>query len=476
MKSESLIIILIGSLLFIGCENSSESKDEDIQIDPVSTWTYRDSTYTFVSGLANRRDIFLNNPIDGITVWLTNQDINCLDIPVSAVQIGGAWIGVQFPSLEVRDYGEIEIQGIMGIWNSTASSYISVNLGRGSLTFVDTVGEKRVRGWLEFELIGGSEEGEVSRAYGTFDIPFCSAELDTVYFPKEPISSWTYRDSTYTSVSGLANRRDIFQRNPIDGITVLLTNQDINCLDSPVSVVQQGGAWIGVQFPSLEVRDYGKLELQGMMGFWKSPSSSNIYGNLGKARLTFVDTVGEKRVRGWLVFESSGFEEGEVNRAYGTFDVPFCSAQLDTAYFPKEPISSWTYRDSTYLVVSGIAERRRSAQGDLENGMVLFLTDREISCADTPFTPPSSGATIIIKLPDIAPRLYTSDEIAHSFSVYASRADFAEGYRSLGQAALTFVDTTNANQIRGWIAIKRQDTPAINAYGTFVVPFCSESQ
>ncbi len=294
----------------------------------------------------------------------------------------------------------------------------------------------------------------------------------------DPVSTWTYRDSTYTFVSGLANRRNIFQNNPIDGITVLLTDQDINCLDSPVDVLQKKGAWIVLQFPGLEIRDYGEQEVQGMMGFWGNidgkPSSSNISGNLGQASLTFVDTVGEKRVRGWLDYEIIGmFEEGEIIRAYGTFDIPYCSAVLDSEYFPKEPISSWTYRDSTHLVVSGIAERRRSDQGDLENGIVLFLTDQEVSCANSPFTPSNLGATITIRYPDIILRSYTSGEIENTFSVYGEY--FNPYYESLGPAGLTLVDTTDANQVQGWIAIRRRSVPTINVYGTFVVPFCSES-
>lgn len=308
---------------------------------------------------------------------------------------------------------------------------------------------------------------------------FIGCENSTETEPTDPLSTWIYLDSTYTFVSGLANRRDIFQRNPIAGITVLLTNQDIDCLDSPVDVSQIGGAWIGVRFPGLEIRDYGMREVQGMSGFWGLingiHSSSNISGSLGRAGLTFIDTAGEKRVRGWLDFENiGGFEEGEVSSAYGTFDVPYCSAALDSEYIPKEPISSWTYRDSTRLIVSGIAERRRSDQGNFEDGITVYLTDLEISCGNSPFSPPYSAATITIKFPDIAQRPYTSDEIGKTFKVYGEY--FNPIFESLGPTGLTFVDTTNTRRVQGWIAIERRSIPYINAYGTFDVPFCPENQ
>lgn len=141
---------------------------------------------------------------------------------------------------------------------------------------------------------------------------------------------------------------------------------------------------------------------------------------------------------------------------------------LHSEDYPKEMLTSWRYRDSNYLFLSGIAKHRRSDQDIPENGLAVLLTDQNITCSNPHI---NSGATIEIKYSDFAAKKYTTGEYEISFRIGGEY--FNASFESNGQAGLILVDTTITKKIQGWIALKRQNIPVIDVYGTFEVPFCS---
>jgi len=282
----------------------------------------------------------------------------------------------------------------------------------------------------------------------------------------EPISSWIYRDSTYTVVSGLAEQRRSFEGDPVDGITVWLTDEDITCLDTPINPLHSG-TWINVRFPEITTRSYGELEVMGFMRGWRGIVQSNIDGNLGRAGLVFVDTLVEKRIQGWIIFEEiGGFEEGEITgRVYGTFDVPFCSAVLDTAYIPKESIKSWQYFDSEIPILSSLAQIQVY---DGYERLEIVFSDQNITCTDAPF-PNLPGSSLKVVFPNFASKIYDGTYL----SGYIRLPSINGGYNLRGKAGITFADTTAENRIKGWLAIDtKQYFPNIKIFGTFDVSFC----
>ncbi len=169
-----LIPIMLTVVLVSSCDNKTSTDPDNTELDPLSSWVYRDSTYTFVSGLAERRHSFDGDPVAGITIWLSDQDITCSDSPIGwSIGGNGASVSVSFPEINTRSYGSLEIAGSMSARSGSSSSAFSGNLGEAGLTLVDTVDQKQVRGWIKFEENDFFEDGEVIRAYGTFDVPYC---------------------------------------------------------------------------------------------------------------------------------------------------------------------------------------------------------------------------------------------------------------------------------------------------------------
>jgi hypothetical protein len=135
------------------------------QMDPLTHWTFGDSTFYYSSGLMD-----LTNSSYSLTVFLTNQEISCSNVPIAPNGKSGAWIEVKFPDLTINNYNLGEIWGTMScyIFGSYWKSYTGY-LGSAGITSIDTI-EKRIQGWIEFET--DAFDFPLS-ANGSFIIPYC---------------------------------------------------------------------------------------------------------------------------------------------------------------------------------------------------------------------------------------------------------------------------------------------------------------
>ena len=324
-------LILIGvltlmALIITTCGGDDNPTDADSeQMETLGSWIYRDSTYTMVSGVVDRRRSFIGEKLNGITVWISDQKISCLDSPGLNSHLNGldgGWLSVSYPGISVRDYSQSEIQGTMN-FSGEGGSFISGNLGEAGLTLADTTVEKRVKGWLDFEKIGFFEEGEVMQASGSFDLPFCSAELDQSYIPNDPVSTWSINGDTYSAISVISESRDTEYGGSKDGISIILTDSPITCDDSPFNLTT--GASISLEFPAINERTYNKDELKVI---FMSVSGGGIslgalIGTTLRAGLISVDTTGSRRAQGWVAAEN--LKEPNNFTIFGTFDATFCS-------------------------------------------------------------------------------------------------------------------------------------------------------
>jgi hypothetical protein len=285
---------------------------DDSQIEPITKWIYRDSTYNFDSGLAEQTRSFSGDLINGLTVWLSTKDITCIDSPINTNPFSGvAWMNVRFPDLTIRSYGELEVMGFM----RAGGSNIDGNLGRAGLVFVDTLVEKRVKGWIAFYDIGLFEDGEILvQAYGSFDVPFCSVVLDSAYFPTEPITSWQHYESEIPVVSSYAQMQ---VHEGYERLEIVFSDQNITCADAPF--LDLPGSSLRVVYPNFDLNIYDGTQLMGLL---RVPDMIGGYDLRGKAGITFADTTNENRIKGWLAIDTKRYFPNVI--IYGTFDVSFC--------------------------------------------------------------------------------------------------------------------------------------------------------
>lgn len=326
--SRSMLIGVLTLMAFIitTCGSDDNPTDADSeQMESLGTWIYRDSTYTMVSGVVDRRRSFIGEKLNGITVWISDQKISCLDSPglnSHLTGLNGGWFSVSFPGISIKDYSKLEIQGTMA-FSGENGSLMSGNLGEAGLTLADTTEEKRVKGWMDFEQIGLFEEGEVSRASFSFDLPFCSADLDPTYIPNDPVSTWSLNGEIYSAISVISESRDTEYGGSKDGISIILTDSPVTCDDSPFNLTT--GSSVSIEFPEISERTYNKDEIKLIV---QSVSGGGISlgflsGTTLRAGLTSVDTSGNRQVQGWVAAEN--LNEPNNFTIFGSFDATFCS-------------------------------------------------------------------------------------------------------------------------------------------------------
>ena len=142
------------------------------QSGSITQWKYGNLTFYYVSGLMD-----LTSSSDSLTVFLTNQEINCSTITIDPHDIGGAWIEIKFPDLTVRDYAVGEFWATMSCW-VVGPYYGSCQgyLGTAGITAIDTM-EQRIHGWINFET---DVLGYIVSASGTFDVPYCAPTINSL--------------------------------------------------------------------------------------------------------------------------------------------------------------------------------------------------------------------------------------------------------------------------------------------------------
>lgn len=140
-----------------------------------------------------------------------------------------------------------------------------------------------------------------------------------------PLQKWTFSGTEFTYRSGIAVRSLDFEDQPTTGITVWLTDQEIDCSSRAETQLPSPGGWIGIKYPEISL---GKGSVRLTVGHW--PRGGGLNGNIdvqGVATLTHADTTAKKTVSGALEHHEDSFdpEDGFGSADIkGSFTVPYC--------------------------------------------------------------------------------------------------------------------------------------------------------
>ena len=284
------------------------------------------------------------------------------------------------------------------------------------------------------------------------------------------IDKWSFSsfsgDTVFNFVSGLAIGRGLEIISGVElpeALTIILYNVERTCLDVHFGLLSGRLGLVSVAYPEISSRYYDKNEaaFTRAFGFYgKETLNSNLHGITPRAGLSSVDVTDEKRVKGWIAIR-----DDNNTGVYGTFDVPFCSATLDSVYFPTEPIESWAFRDSVYQVGSGFSQTV-CGRDDL---LVIFSPLDSLNCPGCPYDQPQAPYIQII-IPDPEIRLYSGSELRYFHS-----GPGGYGFNAAaGVAAITSIDSLVDMRVMGWLSLKEADL-RFEVFGTFDVPYCSGS-
>ena len=156
----------------------------------------------------------------------------------------------------------------------------------------------------------------------------------------------------------------------------------------------------------------------------------------------------------------------------------------DAPEAPEAPVTDWRFDGSTYEVVSGIAGDVSPAwveRGWTGSGVLVYLSDQEITCADFPREvvnrfpplPTVDGATIWLKLTEKNPSAALDYA---NFVIIISVDNPGDSGSGLGtndvRAGLTALE---GGRVRGWLEFASADGDPgaqVEVAGTFDVPFC----
>jgi hypothetical protein len=167
LKPKYFCIVVFFIVMILSCtkDDSNPVTQDSSDINPLTQWQFKDATYYYASGLMD-----LKSSSDSLTLFLTNQEITCSDIPLMPYFIGGAWIEVMFPDLTIREYSWQECGVHMHSYDGLEPGYISEGIEAAEITSIDTV-ENRIKGWVEFD----GHAGYTATFYGSFDVPYCTS-------------------------------------------------------------------------------------------------------------------------------------------------------------------------------------------------------------------------------------------------------------------------------------------------------------
>ena len=109
----------------------------------------------------------------GVTVWLTDQSVDCSAGANHLPSMIGGWLGIRYPEISL---GNAQVRVNVGYWSDGAGLNGNIDdQGTATLSTADTSSEKSVSGSLDFH----SEAFDAGDAFGkaditgSFSVPYC---------------------------------------------------------------------------------------------------------------------------------------------------------------------------------------------------------------------------------------------------------------------------------------------------------------
>lgn len=164
-----------------------------------------------------------------------------------------------------------------------------------------------------------------------------------------------------------------------------------------------------------------------------------------------------------------------------------CSASITIggdADHTRPALTSWTYDGVDHPVISGIAAEQPPVwveKGWPADAIVIYLSDREITCADFPLgsedrfppIPHDEGAIVTLRFSADTPN---EDAEYLTFDVLTATGENGVGTDSF-TGGIDIVGSGEARRVEGWIEHDRpgdgRNTPPTSASGSFNIPFCA---
>lgn len=172
--AKGLTLAAAAGMLLTACDKSSTGPDDTgTTLPTLQKWSFSRKEISYKSGIAVRRRDADGIPASGLTVWLTNQSIDCSATAANLPSMRGGWIGIKYPEVSL---GKGLVRVMVGYWPDGPGVNGNIdNQGTATLSKADTTNEKSVSGSLDFH----SEEVDPEEGFGkadvtgSFSVPYC---------------------------------------------------------------------------------------------------------------------------------------------------------------------------------------------------------------------------------------------------------------------------------------------------------------
>ena len=171
--AKALTLAASACLLLSACDDSKGSTGPGTTLPLLQKWSFSGKEITYKSGIAVRGRDLEDNPTTGITVWLTDQSIDCSTASGHLPSMTGGWIGIKYPEVSL---GKGQVRVIVGYWSNSAGLNGNIDAqGVANLSKADTANEKTVSGSMDFHGEELDPEDGFGKAdiTGSFTVPYC---------------------------------------------------------------------------------------------------------------------------------------------------------------------------------------------------------------------------------------------------------------------------------------------------------------
>lgn len=160
--------------LLSACNDSAGSANgPDTPLPALQKWSFSGKEITYKSGIAVRSRDSEGKLVPGLTVWLTDQSIDCSTKVGDMPMMRGGWLGIKYPEISL---GKGLVRVIVGYWPDGAGVNGNIDeQGTATLSKADISNEKSVSGSLDFHSPEVDPEEGFGKAdiNGSFSVPYC---------------------------------------------------------------------------------------------------------------------------------------------------------------------------------------------------------------------------------------------------------------------------------------------------------------
>jgi hypothetical protein len=167
--ARTLAMAAAACLLLSACNDPA---GPEAPLPPLQKWSFSGKESSYKSGIAVRSRDTNKKLIPGLTVWLTDQSIDCSTAGNLPSFVGG-WVGITYPGISL---GKGQAGIIVGYWSNGAGLDGNIaDHGTATLSKADTTSEKSVAGSLDFHSDAFDPTDAFGKAdvTGSFSVPYC---------------------------------------------------------------------------------------------------------------------------------------------------------------------------------------------------------------------------------------------------------------------------------------------------------------